>query len=293
MKTKTVVASLALSLGVIGTAFAAGVSPYGQTANLDNVALTVDNKPIQDKGILVNGQLYVPAKTLSDQKKLAYYYDKDSYNAYLFSGGSDNDKNVAASVAIYTSSMKNRDQIANEIMQGIPYETKDYHSGMMMQDITNIRALAKGLLTTSDSIENVIQMRLSQNKQPNLTLVRQGILYRTIPLDIMEDRMQALADELGRQIGSRERRKMEDVADDIRKAVNSKEKALNALEDWVSSSDKSDLADVRDYEKDAKKYLYKAILNLTGEDLNNPNKEENEGLKQKVEKWIKAKATAK
>ncbi|MGO0058942.1 hypothetical protein ACTID9_02725 [Brevibacillus fluminis] len=290
MKAKTMIATAAISLGLIGTAFAAGVSPYGQTGDLENVALTVDNKPIADKGILVNGQLYIPAKALSDQKKIAFYYDKDSYNAYLFSGGGDSEKTVAASVAMYTSSMKNRDQIAKEIMQGIPYETDDYHSGMMMQDITNITALAKGLLTTSDSIENVIQMRLSQNKLPNLTLVRQGILYRTIPLDIMQDRMQSLADELGRQISSSKRRDMEHVADDIQKAVNSKEKAIDSLEDWVSSSDKRDLEDVRDYEKDAKKYLYRAIKDLTGEDLENPNKEEEGGLKQAVEEWIRKKA---
>ncbi|MET3291666.1 UNVERIFIED_CONTAM: hypothetical protein ABID98_004236 [Brevibacillus sp. OAP136] len=172
-------------------------------------------------------------------------------------------------------------------MQGIPYDADDYHSGMMMQDIVNVTALAKALWSTGDTIENVIQLRLNQNRDPNLALVRQGILYRTIPLDIMEDRMQSLADELGRQISSRERRKMEDVEDYIAKAVKSKEKALDALEEWVSSSNKKDLEDIRDYEKDAKKYLEKAIILLTGEDVSdNSNSNKEDSLKKKVEKWI-------
>ncbi|MET3291665.1 UNVERIFIED_CONTAM: hypothetical protein ABID98_004235 [Brevibacillus sp. OAP136] len=92
MKTKTAVATLAISIGLIGTAFAAGLSPYGQTGDLENVALTVDNKPIQDRGVLINGQLYVPAKALSDQNKMAFYYDKDTYSGYLFSGGGNNEE---------------------------------------------------------------------------------------------------------------------------------------------------------------------------------------------------------
>lgn len=287
MKTKTAVATLAISIGLIGTAFAAGLSPYGQTGDLENVALTVDNKPIQDRGVLINGQLYVPAKALSDQNKMAFYYDKDTYSGYLFSGGGNNEKNISASVALYSDKSKSKKQIADEIMQGIPYDADDYHSGMMMQDIVNVTALAKALWSTGDTIENVIQLRLNQNRDPNLALVRQGILYRTIPLDIMEDRMQSLADELGRQISSRERRKMEDVEDYIAKAVKSKEKALDALEEWVSSSNKKDLEDIRDYEKDAKKYLEKAIILLTGEDVSdNSNSNKEDSLKKKVEKWI-------
>lgn len=287
MKTKTAVVTLAISMGLIGTVFAAGVSPYGQTGELENVALTVDNKPIQDKGVLVNGQLFIPAKALSDQNKMAFYYDKDSYSAYLFSGGSNNEKNMNASIALYSDRSKSRKQIADEIMKGIPYDADDYHSGMMMQDIINITALAKALWSTSDTIENVIQLRLNQNREPNLTLVRQGILYRTIPLDIMEDRMQALADELGRQLKSNERRKMEDVEDYISSAVRNKEKALDALEEWVSTSNRRDLDDIRDYEKDAKKDLEKAIIILTGEDISdNSNSKKEDSLKKKVEKWI-------
>ncbi|RNB91461.1 hypothetical protein EDM56_05340 [Brevibacillus fluminis] len=291
MKTKTMAASLAVFLGVVGTAYAAGVSPYGQTGNFENVLLTVDNKPTQETGVLINGQLYVPAKALSDQRKLAYYYDKDSYNAYLFFGGGDNDKNVSANVAMYTNNHKSRQQIESEIMKGIPYETNDYHSGMMMQDINNIAGMIKGLLSTSDMIEYTIQMKLSQNVQPNMDTLRQQILYRSIPFDIMEDRMNALANELGRQLGSKERRRMEDIIDDIQTAVKRKEKALNALDDWLDSSSKRDLEDVRDYEADVKKYMYQALLDLTGEDLKNPGKVKSDGLKQKVDKWIRDKSS--
>ncbi|WP_432775402.1 hypothetical protein AAFJ72_19695 [Brevibacillus gelatini] len=267
----------------VGTVYAISGSPYGKLGEYERVALSVDRTPITEKGILINGQVYVPVEPLYRMNKLGYFQDPSAYEAHLFFGGKDSYVDYYGWATTRTKSIS---EIEEEIMKGIPYESDRYHSGMMKQDILNITILAKTLIMTSQQIDSAVHLKLTQNVTPNFELIRQGVHYRTLPIAIMEERMEALADELGRQIGSRERRKMEDVIDELDEAVRNKEKALEALEDWVRTSDEDDLDDYRRYEERAKENVYAAVKLLTGEDLENPGKNRTDSLKHKVDAWI-------
>ncbi|WP_431809596.1 hypothetical protein [Brevibacillus agri] len=267
----------------VGTVYAISGSPYGKLGEYEQVALSVDRTPITEKGILIDGQVYVPVEPLYKMNKLGYFQNSSSYEAYLFFGGLDSYVDYSS---LATTKTKSISDIEEEIMKGIPYESDGYHSGMMRQDILNIAILAKTLIMTSQQIDSAVHLKLTQNVTPNFELIKQGVQYRTLPITIMEDRMEALADELGRQIGSRERRKMEDVIDELDEAVRNKEKALEAFEDWVRSSDEDDLDDYRRYEEKAKENVYSAVELLTGEDLENPGKRDTGSLKDKVDAWI-------
>lgn len=273
---------LALLFG-IGTVYAAEGSPFGKLYGFDKVSLNVEGYKVPDNGVLIDGQLYIPVNPLYARDKLAYYYDPKSYEAFLFFGGNNTSGTWQSNIG---KGMKSKSEIAEEIMQGIPYESEGYHAGLMRQDVVNIASLAKGLLLTSDQMENAVQQKLSLGRTPNMELVRQAVLYRSLPLEIMEDRMEALADELKKQIGSRQRRMMEDVIENIDDALRYKQKSLNALEDWMRTSDKDDLEDYRDYEDDVKKHIYEAIELLTGEDLKVPGKVNSKNIKTEIEKWI-------
>lgn len=270
----------------IGTAFAMNENPYGKLGEYDQVALNVDRTPISEKGVLINGQVYVPVEPLLKMNKLGYYQDSSSYQAYLFFGGEDKYIDYSDLLSTKTKSISD---IEDDIMKGIPYESNGYHSGMMRQDILNIAILAKTMIMNSQQIDSAVHLKLTQNVTPNFDLIKQGVQYRTMPITIMEDRMEALADELGSQLGSRERRKMNDVIDELDEAVRNKEKALEAFKDWVRSSDEDDLDDYHRYEKKAKENVYTAVEILTGEDMEKPGSRDTDSLKDKVDAWINKK----
>lgn len=269
----------------MGTVYAAGVSPFGQFGSYDKVEITVEGVKVPEKGVVIEDQLYIPVGTLFNQKKLAYTYDPATYSAYLFFGGGKSE----SSSYYFSDSIgggKSRSDIAKELMNGIPYEAKDYHSGMMRQDIVNIVSLSKSLLSTSDSMANAVQTKLTTNRNPNIEMVKQAVYYRSVPLELMQDRMEALADELGRQIGSKPKRQMNDVIDYIDDALKNKKKALEALEDWLRTSDEDDLEDYRDYEEEVKENIYDAVEILNGENLKKSGERKENNLLSKVNEWI-------
>lgn len=281
------IASLLLG-SVAAVAWAQEGSPFGKFGEYDKVELLFDRTPIDEKGVLIDGQLYVPINVLRDRNKAAYYYDVEKYQAYLFFGGANNAASTGTSSIGTSSAAKKSDgksAVSPGFMSGIPYEADHYHAGMMRQDIINIATLAKALNDTSKDLDTVVYSKLTFNKDPDISLLHQRLNYRSIPFDLMEDRMYALADELGRQIGSSERRKMKDIIDDIDEAVRKKEKALDALQDWIRSSDEDDLDDFKDYEQDAEEILVTVIKKLTGENLDNPSDKYTNNLLDEVEKW--------
>ncbi len=289
---KKIVAVSVLASMIVGTTvFAADSSPFGQFGTYDKVDLTVEKLHVESKGVIIDGNLYVPMDVLTKQNKAAYYYDAKSFQAYLFFGGGSNDSGNSQSRAA-SSNNTSRSAIEDKLMESIPYDAKNYHSGMMRQDVINIAMLAKSLAATSDDLEKAVFAKMSGNINPDMKLLRQRVSYRTIPFDVMSDRMEVLADELGRQskpLGTTYKRRMNDVIDYLRDAVRDKEKALDALEDWLDSSDKDDLQDYRDYDKDANKNIDKALKYLTGESTSGSSNTDN--LKAKIDEWLKKKGT--
>lgn len=271
---------------VAASVWAADGSPFGKVGDYDKVELLIDRSPISDRGVLIEGKLYVPVDALRDRNKAAYYYDPEKYQAYLFFGGAQTTTSPATTST--TTSRSTESSSTPDYMTGIPYDADNYHSGMMRQDIINIATMAKALMSVSKDMDSVVYSKLTFNRDPDMTLLQQRFNYRSMPFDIMEDRMYALADELGRQLGSSERRKMKDIIDDIHDAVRKKEKSLDALRDWLDSSDDNDLDDFRDYEKDAKDLLIDVIKKLTGENLATDNKDLSKyknNLLDAVDKW--------
>lgn len=291
---KVLVPMLGASLlvgSVAATVWAAEGSPFGKFGEYDKVEIIVERNQVQEKGAIIDGKLYVPVDVLRDQNRAAYYYDPVSYQAYLFFGGGSSTNTVdskSSSSVTSTSNLTAKSAIASGLMAGIPYEADDYHSGMMRQDIINLATLARALMDTSKDLDSVVYAKLNFNKDPNLDLIQQRLAYRSMPFEIMEDRMSALADELGRQVGSSEKRRMKDIIDDIEEAVRKKEKAIDSLKDWIRTSDEDDLDDFRDYEEDAREILVDVIKKLTGENLDknakNPQKYKN-NLLDEVQEW--------
>ncbi|UFJ40072.1 hypothetical protein LOK74_18850 [Brevibacillus humidisoli] len=286
MKKQVMLACLAsvLTGSLAATVLAAGASPFGQLGEYDKVKVIVDRTPVEDKGLLIDGNLYIPVNALREENKLAYVYDPETYQAYLFFGGTAANQGTNPSATDQSPSPSER-EVALGFMSGIPYEADDYHSGMMRQDVINIATLAKALLDTSGDWENAVYSKLNFNRNPNLSMLRQKLAYRTVPFQVLEDRMEALAEELGDQISGRYERKMEDVIDELEEAVEKKEKALESLEDWLQSSDEDDLEDYRDYDEEAKESISDAIEKLTGEDLEDPTDHHSNNIKEKVEEW--------
>ncbi|WP_139491119.1 hypothetical protein [Brevibacillus dissolubilis] len=293
MKKRTILTSLAfLLLSGIGTAWAASVSPYGQFGTYDKVALTMDRAQVPDKGVIIEGNLYIPAESLRKIDKLAYVVDNQSYQAHVFLGGNSAEVNNLYNKLGSSYQTKSKSQIASEIMGNIAYDTRGYHSGMMRQDILNIASLAKALYNTSEQMEAAIQLKLSVNTTPNTALIEQGVAYRSIPLELLEERMEVLAESLGDNLSSRDERDMEDVIDYIEDALENKQKSLRAFNDWIESSDEDDLEDIRDYEEDVKDDLADAIQILIGEDIQRPGvKIDDDHLQAAVDEWIRKKAT--
>ena len=287
MKKQVLTASLACLLtgGLAASVLAAGASPFGQLGGYDKVEVVIDRTPVEEKGLLIEGNLYIPANALKAQNKLAYAYDEKAYRAYLFFGG------AAQGAATGNAVDGNRERLVDEreielsFMAGIPYEADDYHAGMMRQDIINIATLAKALLETSSDWEKAVYAKLNFNRDPNLSMLRQKLAYRTVPFTVLEDRMKALAEELGDQISRSYERKMEDVIDELKEAVEKKEKALESLEDWLNSSDEDDLEDYRDYDEEARESIYDAIEKLTGENLKKPSDYYDNNIQDKVKEW--------
>jgi|GEM_PF-2185187 len=283
--------TLAVAGGLIfaaaATVYAAGVSPYGQFGSFDKAAMTVDRSPIEDKAVIIDGKLFVPADVLRDQNKLAYYYDGEKYLAHLFLGGANSEQSGKAQAAKPGQTLTKA--MISSVMSGISYEADRYHAGMMRQDIINISTLAKALLDTSRSLDHVVYAKLTFNRDPDLKLLKQTLTLRSLPFEVMDERMEALAEELGKQVGSSSERKMNDVIEELQEAIKKKEKALDALEDWIRSSDEDDLEDFRDYEEDAKDSITSAVKDLTGEDLVNdpPKNDPEDSLKGKVEEWAR------
>ncbi len=286
MKKSALLISLSglLATGLAATAVAAGASPFGQFGSYDKVEVFVDGTSVKDRGVLIEGKLYVPVDPLRDMNKAAYYYDPQTYQVYLFFGGRRSNPQTVDPMAVGGTPLATGN-VQPGFMEGIPYDADNYHAGMMRQDIINIATLAKALLDTSRDLDNVVYSKLTFNRNPDMNLLRQRLMYRSMPFSLMKDRMDALADELGRQIGSSYKRKMKDVMDELDTAVRKKEKAMDALEDWIRSSDKDDLDDFRDYEDDAKDSIYSAIRKLTGENIKNPQQKYSDNIKERVEKW--------
>ncbi|MBO8164268.1 MAG: hypothetical protein H0Z34_11205 [Brevibacillus sp.] len=286
MKKQTLLIGLAslLSISITAAVWAAGASPFGQLGSYDKVEVIVDRTPVKEKGLLIEGELYIPVEALRAQNKLAYVYDAQTYQAYLFFGGGTQQQGTSSAGS--QPGTPTRDEVILGFMSGIPYEADGYHSGMMRQDIINIATLAKALLATSKDWEKVVYSKLTFNRNPDVGLLRQQLSYRTIPFDILEERMEALAEELGDQISRSYERKMEDVIDELEEAVEKKEKALETLEDWLQTSDEDDLEDFRDYDEDAKESIYDAIRKLTGEDLEDPTDHYSNNIKAEVEEWL-------
>ncbi|MGC5324900.1 hypothetical protein [Brevibacillus sp. SYSU BS000544] len=283
-------ASLLLG-SVAATVWAAEGSPFGKFGEYDKVEIVVEKNQVVEKGAIIDGKLYVPIDVLRDRNKAAYYYDPEKYQAYLFfGGGGSSTVNDSSSGNNSTSANKLtvKSALTSGLMSGIPYEADDYHSGMMRQDIINLGTLARALMDTSKDMDTVVYAKLNFNKDPDINLLQQRLIYRSMPFEVMEDRMYALADELGRQIGSSEKRRMKDIIDDIDEAVRKKEKAIDALKDWIRSSDEDDLDDFRDYEEDARETLVEVIKKLTGDNFDkndkNPQRYEN-NLLDEVEDW--------
>lgn len=291
---KIVVPMLAASFllgSVAATVWAAEGSPFGKFGEYDKVEIIFEKDQIQEKGTIIEGKLYVPIDVLRDRNKAAYHYDPEKYQAYLFFGGggdSNSSNSASTSARSTTKNLTTKSAIASGFMSGIPYEADDYHSGMMRQDIMNLGTLARALKDTSKDMDTVVYAKLNFNKDPDINILQQRLTYRSMPFEIMEDRLYALADELGKQLGSSEERRMNDVIDEIDEAVGKKEKAIEALKDWIRSSDEDDLDDFRDYEEDAQETLVEVIKKLTGENLDttikNPKKYEN-NLLDAVEEW--------
>lgn len=280
-----VAVALAMLGSVAATVWAAEGSPFGKIGEYDKVELLLDRTPVSDRGVLLDGKLYVPVDALRDRNKAAYYYDPVKYQAYLFFGGGETTNPVSTST---TSTNTSKSTSTPDYMVGIPYDADDYHAGMMRQDIINIAAMAKALKDVSKDMDTVVYSKLTFNRDPDLELLKQRMNYRSMPFEIMEDRMYALADELGRQISSSERRKMKDIIDDIHDAIRKKEKAMDALQDWLNNSDEDDLDDFRDYEADAQELLIDIIGSLTGENVDpndkTPTKMKN-NLLDEVDEW--------
>lgn len=291
---KVLVPTLAASLllgSVAATVWAAEGSPFGKFGEYDKVEIVVEKSQVEEKGAIIDGKLYVPIDVLRDRNKAAYYYDPEKYQAYLFfGGGGSSTTSDSSSISNRTTANKLtiKSALSSGFMTGIPYEADDYHSGMMRQDIINLGTLSRALMDTSKDMDTVVYAKLNFNKNPDIDLLQQRLTYRSMPFEVMEDRMYALADELGRQIGSSEKRRMKDIIDDIDDAVRKKEKAIDALNDWIRTSDEDDLDDFRDYEEDAQEMLVEVIKKLTGDNLDqttkNPKKYEN-NLLDEVEEW--------
>lgn len=264
---------------------AAGASPFGQLGGYEKVELVVDHIPVQGKGLLIDGELYIPASALRQQNKLAYVSDDQAYRAYLFFGGAATGATSGNAAAGDQKTLPDKRAIELSFMAGIPYEADNYHAGMMRQDIINIATLAKALLRTSSDWEKAVYAKITYNRNPNMALLRQQLAYRTVPFTVLEDRMEALAEELGKQISRKYERRMQDVIDDLQDAVENKERALDALEDWLKSSDEDDLEDYRDYDEDANESIYDAIEKLTGENLKKPSDYNDNNIQAKVKEW--------
>ncbi|MBP1931494.1 hypothetical protein [Ammoniphilus resinae] len=278
------IAMMITILGV-GTAGAQPSAPEKKVTSITPIDLSIDRELVKEKAVLIDGEIYVPVNPLFNQNKLAYYLDGTQNSLYLFFGGETNlnwYENMPDSMKLMS-----REEVASKLMDGIAYEANRYHSGMMKQDIVNIYSLLKGLLETNERMENAIYMKLNLNQEPNITMLKQNYYYRSEPIRILSSRMYALSRELGDQLGSRERRMMKEVVERIDDALGDKDDALEAMEDWIRSSDEDDLDDVRDNEMDAKENLYEAIELLTGEDLTKPGKVDENSLKHRVDKWIK------
>ncbi|MGE5702149.1 MAG: hypothetical protein ACM32O_06445 [Clostridia bacterium] len=281
--------SLIAGIAVMGAAasvLAAGVSPFGQFGAYDKLELVIDKSPVQQRAVMIEGELYIPAESLRQLNKVAYYVDGQSYQAHMFLGGSGTSGSEDSSGRRTTSSTR---IVEPGFMNNVPYDARNYHAGMMRQDVINIATLAKTLLDTSRDLENVVYSKLAFNQDPDMTQLRQRLNYRTAPFDVMEDRMDALANELGEQkgLGSKWERRMEDVIDYLDDAVKSKNKALNALEDWIDSSDKDDLKDFRKYEEDARESIGDALKILTGENIDDAKKKSENNLKDAIDQWTK------
>ncbi|MGD8190298.1 hypothetical protein ACQCN2_09980 [Brevibacillus ginsengisoli] len=287
MKKALVPVAVAITLlgSVAATAWAAGGSPFGKVGDYDKVELMIDRSPISDRGVIIDGKLYVPMDTLRDRNKAAYYYDVNTYQAYLFFGGAGTTNQANTTMTTGNNASSTR---SPNFMSGIPYDANNYHAGMMRQDIINISTLAKALMNVSKDMDSVVYAKLTFNRDPDMNLLHQQLNYRSMTFDIMDERMYALADELGRQLGSSNKRNMKDIIDDIHDAVRNKEKALSALQDWLVSSDKRDLEDFKDYEKDAKDLLVGVVKKLTGENLDPGSKKSSKfdnNLLDAVDKW--------
>lgn len=286
MRKVTILATVgALAIG-IGTAYAAG-SPYGKLGPYEQVSINMDREKTNAKGVLINKEIYVPVSAMQKNNKSAYYYDSANYEVHLFFGGGQESNNT---VDYYYRDngyqYKSKSELAAEVMKNIPYDDANYHSGMMHQDILNITSFSKAFLTVTEMMDNAVQSKVSINRDPNMEIIKQALRYRGLPLELMDDRMEALAEELGDQIGRREERDMEDVRDHIQDAIKYQNKAYNVLEDWLRSSDEDDLDDYRDYVEEVKENLYEAIELLTGEVMDEPGQVNEDSLKKEVEKWL-------
>ncbi|AYB36998.1 hypothetical protein [Brevibacillus laterosporus] len=267
------------------TVFAATqlVSPYGQEGNYQKVALTVDRSPINERGIVIEGKVYVPVEPLQNLRKLAYSQDDASFVTHLFFGGSGGSTTLTQEAQRV---MGDKD-VLNTLMQSIPYESKNYHSGMMLQDLQNIASLASQMKKTTDTLNKAIYSKLNQNVTPNVGMLKQTYTYATVPIEIMRDRMEALSDEMGDKLSKSDRRRMDDVIELLNDAVKYKQKSVRTFEDWLESSDEDDLEDMRDYEKDANKYIDEAIKYLNGFDAKKPGKKYSNNLRDSVLEWIR------
>ncbi|WP_232699450.1 hypothetical protein [Brevibacillus daliensis] len=266
------------------TVFAAKqlVYPYGQLGEYPQIALSTDRSPIKERGLYINGQVYVPVEALQTQKKLAYYFDPSRYQAHLFFGGAGGSTQMTQEAQRVVSNQ----QIVDSLMGSISFDASNYHSGMMLQDIDNIASLAKQLKLTTDSMNKAVYSKLNQNITPNMSLLKQTYAYGTVPLELMQDRMEKLADSLGDNVSSRDERRMEDVMELIDDAIYKKHRALTAFEDWLQSSDEDDLDDLHDYEEEANKDIDNAIKYLTGLDAKDLGDKYKNNLRDNVVKWI-------
>ncbi|MFF0828880.1 hypothetical protein ACFYU8_18350 [Brevibacillus sp. NPDC003359] len=286
MKRKIVLTSVVTLLIGVGTVYAAG-SPYGKIGNYELVAINMDREKTNAKGLFINGEIYVPVSEMQKNNKVAYFYDSANYQTHLFfGGGKDSNDSFDPYYRDNGYQYKSKSELAAEVMKNIPYDDDRYHSGMMHQDIINIASFAKAFLSVTEMMDNAVQSKASINRDPNLELIKQGMVYRGLPLELMDDRMKALANELGDQIGRSEERDMDDVRDNIQEAIKYQNKAFRVLEDWLESSDEDDLDDYRDYVEEVRDNLYEAVETLTGEVLDKPGTVNDDSLKKEVEKWL-------